>query len=530
MKWGFDSDEAGHTWRETEFLIKDSENGSTVASMSGFVNLRQHAEDIAVGSKDMEQDFLLGNKHDNEDSFALFSRREYHSSGLFPSLAKHSWGCYATEDSLKSVMKLLDSRGIREQQLKSRLKESIEQAAGLNDRHEGGDVNVEEEDEEQVHEHENEPKDTYQATGDEAAFLEAKDSFESKDEATQNLCDSLTTGIDAPVRVRKIISQSKHAETARYENGVVTGWKTSFEVVEKTPKDDDEEEEFEDSKPISTKQEVPVWRVRTDHGRITWLNGDEIIRSMVRFKKWEQGHGYFEQDAAFFAYRNNHGRFCGKAADAPYSSSPAFFARLMMKREGELYPKLKVRSYDNSWGGQSGARALWTNSMKDYAYDFPTVRQGLLTLENAFFELTGKFSEYKNVEDDESLDGNELLNDTTSRLEIELESIEKGLPGLWNSPASRAVYIAIVNGSSTTGVLALALDLLVRNTMKFLQTHKLINARSSRSTGIETVEYEETNTRPLRSTRRMNTWQQQQLNDDDDDMDNDDDNSDEDWR
>lgn len=53
-------------------------------------------------------------------------------------------------------------------------------------------------------------------------------------------------------------------------------------------------------------------------------------------------------NSAFFAYRNSLGRYCGKAADAPYSSSPIFFARHMVKRDGELYPKLKVGCYDNN--------------------------------------------------------------------------------------------------------------------------------------------------------------------------------------
>jgi hypothetical protein len=171
----------------------------------------------------------------------------------------------------------------------------------------------------------------------------------------------------------------------------------------------------------------------------------------------------------------------------------------MIKKEQDYYPKLKVRMYDNSWGGKSGARALWTNSMKDYAFDFVTAQQGLLTLEKAFFELTGEFDEYENINNsDETIDAKALLEDPSSRNDIELETIENTIPGLWNSPASRAVFIEIVSSSKTTGFLALALDLLCRNTMKYLQKHKLHNVR--------TQTYDEY--LPPRATRRRNAWQQ----------------------
>jgi hypothetical protein len=245
--------------------------------------------------------------------------------------------------------------------------------------------------------------------------------------------------------------------------------------------------------------EVPVWRALTERGHTFWLSGEELIQSLSRLKQWKQGHGYFENDAAFFSYRNAVGRHCGRAADAPYSSSPYYLAKLMIKREAELYPKLKIRSYDNSWGGQSGARALWTNSMKDYAYDFETVKQGLLTLETAIYELTGEFAEYETVEEPPA-DVQALIDDPATRIDIELESIGK-IPGLWNSPTSRAIYQHIVSNSKTTGFLALALDLLCRNTMKYLQTHKLLNVRSEKASAIMS---------PTRTTRRMNAWQQQQ--------------------
>lgn len=135
--------------------------------------------------------------------------------------------------------------------------------------------------------------------------------------------------------------------------------------------------------------------------------------------------------------------------------------------------------------------------MRDFAYDFETVRRGLLTLENALFELTGEFAEYE-LENLEDPDAKELLDDPVTRVEIELETIEKSVRGLWNSPASRAVFIHIVSECKTTGFLALALDLLCRNTAQFLQKHKTLKVRKE-------IDYQSTSTR---TTRRRNAWQQ----------------------
>ena len=41
---------------------------------------------------------------------------------------------------------------------------------------------------------------------------------------------------------------------------------------------------------------------------------------------------------------------------------------------------------------------------------FQTVRQGLLTLEGAFFDLTGEFDEYENIKE-ETVDAKAVLND-----------------------------------------------------------------------------------------------------------------------
>jgi hypothetical protein len=158
--------------------------------------------------------------------------------------------------------------------------------------------------------------------------------------------------------------------------------------------------------------------------------------------------------------------------------------------------------------------------MKDYCFDLRTARDALLTLENALFELTGGIPEDKS---DPQPDGKSLLNDEAARLDIELESIDKSVNALWNSRESRAIFREIVgcesNGSflccnckvlcrslthyfpylyaatTTTGFLALALDLLYRNCRSYLDTNKLSEPRKSFAAPAP------------RMTRRMNAWQ-----------------------
>ena len=131
------------------------------------------------------------------------------------------------------------------------------------------------------------------------------------------------------------------------------------------------------------------------------------------------------------------------------------------------------------------------------------------------------------IPDDEGKDtngGKEILENPVTRDDIELESIDsKNIHGLWNSPESRAVFYEIVNSEfllvrvvvccrvyshimilsvfvsdcETTGMLALAFDLLCRNTMAFLSAHKLLNVKA-----------EPKHQPSTRSTRRMNAWQQ----------------------
>jgi hypothetical protein len=111
-----------------------------------------------------------------------------------------------------------------------------------------------------------------------------------------------------------------------------------------------------------------------------------------------------------------------------------------------------------------------------------------------------------------SLDVETILKDPTTVFDIELESIEKNLLGLWNSPIVRAVFLYIVEQAKTTGFLSLALDLLCRNTMKYLQTHNLLNVRTSSSSDrhFNSSSYASAEIQSSRTKRRMNAWQQQQ--------------------
>jgi hypothetical protein len=249
----------------------------------------------------------------------------------------------------------------------------------------------------------------------------------------------LSSGIGQNVRIRIVVEANKDNEVTRYEVGSITGWKIRNDAVAYEPDGD----EFD---PPTRVVETAVWRAWSEKGNEIWLSGTELIESICRFAKWKNKDvSYFEPDASFLAYRNALGRHCGRAADAAHAMAPIRFAQFMVKREAELYQKLKhtYSVYDNTWGGKNGSRNAWVDSMKDYAFDFETVRDGLLTLENAFLELTGGLPAAGSNGDTES-SGKDLLDDPASREDIELESIEKTVSGLWNSRNSRAVFLEIV--------------------------------------------------------------------------------------
>ena len=494
--WSFSSDTSGRIWVETQYSLKTDEE-PVPQPQPGFLDLWRTGPSIEVGVGDMESDFI--EKNGSEDT-QLFSRQEHHPDGFSSALVKRHWGCHATEESLRGVIKLFDSRGENENDLKSKMKDALDEVVESDEKQEPSKEEAVDDD---VAGEVEQEADKLQTTGDGNALQEAKKVALASEEPANEKFDTLLTAIGAPVRLRLVTDESKNPPVARYENGSVSSWKVRRDIVEVQQEDvpNNDQEMLDDRIPKTSTIEVPVWRVQTDRGKIVWCDGTELIQSLARYWKWEDGKGYFESDAAFFAYRNNQGRHCGRAADAPYASSPVFFARLMVNREGDLYPKLKLRSYDNNWGGKSGSRALWTNSMKDFAYDFNTVRQGLLTLEGAFFELTGRFVEYESAPEVAG-EVQAVLDDPAQRLEVELESIESNVPGLWNSPLSRAVFIHLVSNAKTTGFLALALDLMCRNTMKYLHRHKLLTVPSASTATFSTT--------TRRTTRRKNAWQEQQ--------------------
>lgn len=422
--WHFDSDDHSHFWVEANLVLK--QDGSTPPVSKGFIDLTADSASIFIGAKDEEVD--LTGKGESQ-TFCRFSRQEYHLSGLEPCLAKKRWGCHATEKSLRTLIKDMDSRGMRENELKSNLKEALEEDVGAGEKVEG------------TKDAEAGTSEDILTSGDEVAFKKLKD-FERetpRDGIVMDVIDKLESCIGARVRVR-IPLGSKEPIKARYENGKITGFRKHKE--EKLEEEKGEDVMDEGSGAEANIAEVYEWQASADRGRTYWLSNAELMESLCRFTKWStHDKSYFEFDAVYLSYRNSLGRHCGKAADAPYSCSPNYFARMMVRREQELYSKLKNLNYDNNWGGKSGARAVWTNSMKDYAFDFHSAREGLLTLETAFYELMGG-----NPDEERPTNGKEILENPAKRDDIELESIDsKNIDSLWNSPNSRAVFYEIVS-------------------------------------------------------------------------------------
>ena len=139
--------------------------------------------------------------------------------------------------------------------------------------------------------------------------------------------------------------------------------------------------------------------------------------------------------------------------------------------------------------------------MNDFAFDFQSAKEGLLTLEGALTEMLGGLPE---TESDTEPSGKDLLENPTTRDDIELESIEKGVKGLWNSRASRAVFLEIIQGCKTVGFLVLGLELLCRNTYAYIDSNTTVKSAPAVP---EATPYD---VGPTRSSRRsVNSWQQE---------------------
>jgi hypothetical protein len=429
--WRFENSEQGHVWTEVDYVLK--EWTTKLSNEPGSLQLVTSVDQVVVGSRDIEEDFFPKEGSENVEKFRLFSRREYHQSGVSASFAKRAWGCQVNEASVRALIKGLDSRGVREDNLKKNLKEALEantitnENAGHGGKETPGDT-AEDADTES----------TLESSGDDARFAEAKRSAEGGqfDMIDLSLLNPLSSGIGQNVRVRTVVERTKDSEVARYEVGSTSGWKIRTDEVPVEPEGD----EFE---PQTRMVETPVWRVLTEKGNEIWLTGIELLESICRFAKWKSKEtSYFEPDAAFLSYRNALGRHIGRAAEAVHAMTPIRFTQMMVKREADIYQKLKHHLFDNTWGGKNGSRNAWVTSMRDFAFDFETAKEGLLTLENALFELTGGFGDDATVENTRS--GRELLDNPVTREDIELESLEKGINGLWNARESRNVFLEIV--------------------------------------------------------------------------------------
>jgi len=419
-------------------------------------------------------------------------------------LVSRYFGGHVTEQSLKGLAKTLDDRGTRERQLKGRLKEILEQsglAASSNEErvghsNNGTGVTGTKEPEEEISPRlqddtnggtTNNSHGLFMASGDEFHLKNVIDSF-LQDKSQSGLIDGISTAIGLRVRVKQVVDPLKDPVVANYNLGVVFGWKKHEETTC-----------YEGGGDETETINYPIWRVILDKdGSGIHMNGEELLDSICRYKRWRNNEkDYFEDDIAILNYRNSLGRHCGKAADAGFSATPSYLARLMVKREQELYTSLKHLTYDNNWGGKSSARNIWITSMRDECYDYRTVKSGMFTLEDAFFKLTGGFPECMISS---TCSAKDVLDDINERFDIELESIEKNTT-LWNSRQSRDVFLYIMEKSSTTGFLALGLDLISRNCWAF--------ANANKPRGRRAVSIIDTSSAPnTRSTRRMNAWQQ----------------------
>lgn len=221
------------------------------------------------------------------------------------------------------------------------------------------------------------------------------------------------------------------------------------------------------------------------------------------------------------SYRNSMGKFTGRNNDAPYSSCPFFCTKFLLKKESEYYSRLAriqhSNAANNTWGGKNGLRNAWILSMKEvvgttpYENALETVRNGLITLEDVFFELTGGVLAPEQIENT-LVNGKDILHDDMKRMDIELESITGVQYGIWNSIESRLVFLEIISQPETScGVLALGLDLICRNCDVYLKSIGA-NANSNRPRRNDLFYNEDIDetfdmTVGVTTRRRANAWQ-----------------------
>lgn len=517
--WQFDHDEEGRVWVDTSYVLKKSSDDEGEASSDINAPFVIDASSAAVGEKDEEGDILVPDPNEEKTKLVRFCRQEYHSSGTIPALVKHHFGCHETEKSLRSLAKNLDSRGVRDGALKVKLKEIIETRGAV--------ASAEEKTEEKQMARESNAagaggsaeKDSaaserteYEPSGDDDYFRNMRRLEQYKEESSGliafDVLNDMKSAIGEKVRIRRVPDPINAPKLVAYDTGTVTGWKLQNEDKQDGAAAVDEN--GQGSEPTSSPAVGPTWRAVDDSGGDSLLNGREVLVALSRFHRWK--NGILEEDDPLFLYRNSMGRFCGRAVDAPFSFNPLSLARHMLKKEQELYTKLKVRSYENNWGGKSGARNAWIESIKEYGHEFHAVKDGLLTMENAFFEMCGGFLEETETGDQDvkppeaARNGKELLEDDQLRVDIELESIGGQVKGLWNSRETRNVFREIMSSCAAVGFLALGLDLIGRNCLTHLEATKPAVVTRKSSYGQRNFDQPAVG---QRTTRRMNAWQQQ---------------------
>ena len=466
----FDHDESSRVWAERDFIICNEESTSAPSSNSDAVLLKS-AQSASICAPDKLDDFVNPDDRDTPQgkAFLSFARQEYHHSGELATLARHHWSCYTTERSLRVLVKNLDGKIPKENALKESFKKTIEDLVNNSTAHSSEDTEADTSD--------SNTKSNFLSSGDEQEFSQekarlAKDDFD--------LLKDITSAMGRRVRLRRVPDPDRAPDRAEYTMATITGWK----MESPSPRIDGEEDETMTSQPQA---DVPIWRLELDDGGEDNISASETVEGIVRAIKWSTEYpGYVEHDAPFLSYRNSLGRFCGRAVEAPSSLTPQAFAKHLIKREQEYYTNLKSRTFENNWGGKAGARQVWVASLKESGHTFDAVRDGLLTLENAFFELAGGFGTVKEKKEEEEVDesakkeddgssptnggtngaklsGKDLLYDNDSRFDIELESLTVDVNGLWNNSDAREIYHEIIRTSKTVSILALGLDLICRN-------------------------------------------------------------------
>ena len=477
----FDYDKNSRVWAERDFILR-KDHTPLVESNGKSSVLFNSLESVSIGARDMDEDFLTADDRDQPygGSFLSFTHQEYHHSADLRTLAMHHWSCYTTDRSLRILIKNLNGKCEREKALKEVLKETLEAmalataASDANALQNGVIVNgASAESAEPEKKAISAAETDFQSSGDEEIFCNEKQ-IASEDDAV--LLKDTSSAIGKRIRLRRIPNPERAPDVAQYTMGTITGWKMSDAVKAS----DLEGQDMEDAPPSPTRS--PIWRLGLDDGGELFASASEVVEGIARAMKWtNQVPGYIEQDAPFLSYRNNLGRFCGRQVDAPSSLTPLAFARQLLKREQDLYMPLKNRTLENNWGGKCGSRNAWVASLKEYGHTFDAVRDGLLTLENAFFDLTGGFavSETMKLEvepdaqvNENKLSGKDLLYDDASRFDIELESLGNEVKGLWNNSDTREIFREIISVCKTVSILALGLDLICRNSQAYISQTK----------------------------------------------------------